>query len=64
VYGTPDKIFALQMRDDPRRPADAGEELDHATFTVTPAIVGKGIEKQFSLYKEALAEYEREPALV
>ena len=38
--------------------------LDHARFTVVPAIVGKGIEKQFSLYKEALAEYEREPALV
>src|SRR6188508_1787282 len=63
VHGTPEKIFALQMRDDVVA-LRARAMLDHARFTVVPAIVGKGIEKQFSLYKEALAEYEREPALV
>ena len=63
VYGTPEKILALQMRDDIVA-LRTRARLDHAKFAVTPAMVGEGVEKQFSLYKEALAEYEREPALV
>ena len=38
--------------------------LDHAKVSVIPAIVGDGVVKQFAMFKEALAEYEREPALV
>ena len=63
VYGEPEKIFAFQMRDD-LVSLRTRALLDHAKFSVIPAIVGEGVEKQFTLYKEALADYEREPALV
>ncbi len=63
VYGTPEKILALQMRDD-LIALRTRATLDHAKVSVIPAIVGDGVEKQFSIFKEALAEYEREPALV
>ena len=63
VYGQPDKIFALQMRQD-LVALRARAILDHATFTVTPAIAGEGVHTHFALTKDALAEYVREPALV
>ena len=63
VYGTPEKLFALQMRDD-LVALRMRATLDHARFSVIPAIVGKDVEKQFEIFKEALAEYEHEPALV
>ena len=63
VYGQPEKIFALQMRED-LIALRTRALIDHAKFSVIPAVVGEGIEKQFSQYKDALAEYEREPALV
>lgn len=63
VYGKPETLFALQMRED-LIALRARAMLDHAKFSVIPAIAGEGIEKQFLLHKEALAEYEREPALV
>jgi len=63
VYGRPEKIMALQMRQD-LVSLQTRAMIENAKFSVIPAIVGDGIEKQFSLYKEALAEYEREPALV
>ena len=63
VYGKPEKIFALQMRDEVVA-LRTRAMLDHAKFSVIPAIVGESVEKQFTLYKEALVEYEREPALV
>jgi hypothetical protein len=63
VYGTPEKLFALQMRDD-LVALRTRASLDHAKFSVIPATVGKGVEKQYAVFKEALREYEREPALV
>jgi hypothetical protein len=63
VYGTPEKLAALQMRDD-LVALRTRASLDHAKFSVIPAIVGEGVEKQYAIFKEALAEYEREPALV
>lgn len=63
VYGTPEKLAALQMRDD-LVALRTRAMLDHAKFSVIPAIVGEGVEKQYAIFKEALAEYEREPALV
>jgi hypothetical protein len=63
VYGTPEKILALQMQED-LIGLRTRAMLDHAKFSVIPAIVGEGIERQFSLNKTALTEYEREPALV
>ena len=55
--------FALQMRDD-LVALRARAVLDHAKVSIIPAIVGEGVEKQFAIFKEALAEYEREPTLV
>ena len=63
VYGTPEKLFAMQMRDD-LVALRARAMLDHAKVSIIPAIVGEGLEKQFAIFKEALAEYEREPTLV
>ena len=63
VYGTPEKLFALQARDD-LLALRARAMLDHAKISVIPAVVGEGVEKQFAMIKEALAEYERQPALV
>ena len=63
VYGTPEKLFALQTRDD-LVALRTRAMLDHAKVSVIPAIVGEGVAKQFAAFGEALAEYEREPALV
>lgn len=63
VYGTPEKLAALQMRDD-LVALRTRAMLDHAKFSVIPAIVGEGVEKQYAIFKAAFAEYEREPALV
>lgn len=63
VYGTPEKLALLEMREE-LIALRARATLDHAHFLVIPAITGKGVEKQFALFKEAIAEYEREPALV
>lgn len=63
VYGTPEKLFALQMREDIVA-LRARAMLDHAKFSVIPAITGEDVDKQFLLYKEAISEYKREPALV
>lgn len=63
VFGEPEKILAFQMREDILA-LQTRSMLNFAKFSVIPAIRGEGIQKQFSLYKEALAEYEREPALV
>ena len=63
VYGIPEKIFAFQMREDIVA-LRTRVTLDNAKFSIIPAIAGDGIEKQLLLYKEALAEYEREPVLV
>jgi hypothetical protein len=38
--------------------------MDHAFFIVVPAVVGEGVEREYSLYEEIVHEYEREPALV
>jgi hypothetical protein len=63
IYGTPEKLFALQMRAD-LIALRTRAMIDHATVSVIPATVGKGVEKQFAMFQEALAEYEREPVLV
>jgi hypothetical protein len=63
VYGAPEKLFALQMRED-LIALRAHAMLDHAKFSVIPAIVGEGVEKQLSLSREAITEYGREPVLV
>ena len=62
VYGTPEKLLALQARDD-LVALRTRAMLDHAKVSVIPATIGKGVEKQFEMFKEALAEYEHEPAL-
>ena len=63
VYGTPERIAGLQMRED-FVALRARASLDHARFSVIPAITGEEVERQFKLYEEALAEYEHEPAVV
>ena len=63
VYGTPEKLFALQLREDVLA-LRTRAMLDHTKLSVIPAIVGEGVEKQYGLLKEALAEYERQPVLV
>ena len=61
VYGTPEKLFAMQQRDD-LVALRTRAMLDHAKVSIIPATVGEGVEKQFAIFKEALAEYE--PTLV
>jgi hypothetical protein len=63
VYGTPEKLALLPMRKELEL-LRTRAMMDHAVFTVVPAIVGEGIERQFSLFEEVVREYEREPALV
>lgn len=63
VYGAPEKLAALQMRPD-LVALRTRAMLDHAKFSVIPAIIGEEVAKQYAIVKEALAEYEREPALV
>jgi hypothetical protein len=63
VHAPPDKLVTLWMRDDLNRLA-AKAKLDHAKFGVIWATTGEGVQKQFSLTMDAIAEYEREPALV
>ncbi len=63
VYGAPEKLASLPLREE-LVALRTRAMLDHAKFSVIPAITGEGVKRQFSLMKEALAEYEREPALV
>lgn len=63
VYGTPEKLAALRMRDDLRE-LRLRATLDHASFSVIEAIVGEGVTRQYAMFDEVVAEYKREPALV
>jgi hypothetical protein len=63
VYGTPEKLALLPMRKE-LEVLRAKAMMDHAFFTVIPAVLGEGVERQYALYEEILHEYEREPALV
>lgn len=63
VYGTPEKLALLPMRKE-LEVLRTKAMMDHAFFTVIPAVLGEGVERQYALYEEALHEYEREPALV
>ncbi|HEU6446388.1 MAG TPA: hypothetical protein VFL61_15145 [Gaiellaceae bacterium] len=63
VFGSPEKLAALRMREDLRR-LQTRAALDHAKFSVIWATVGVGVEREFSLVEEAISEYERQPALV
>lgn len=63
VYGSPDKLAALPMREDLHR-LQTRAALDHAKFSVIWATTGDGVEREFTLLEEALPKYERQPALV
>jgi hypothetical protein len=63
VHGAPEKLAALQMREDLHR-LQTRAMLDHAKFSVIWAITRDGVERELSLVAESLSEYEREPALV
>jgi hypothetical protein len=63
VYGTPEKLAALPIREDLRR-LRTRATLDHAKFSVIWATTGEDVAHEYSLSEEALSEYEREPALV
>ncbi len=63
VYGEPEKLAALPMRDDLHR-LRTRAMLDHTRFSVIFATVGEGVERELTLSREILSEYIREPALV
>ncbi len=62
VYGTPEKLSQLLWRDELVR-LRTRAILDHAKFSVIWAMAGDAAEREVSAWGEALAEYEREPAL-
>jgi len=63
VFGSPEKLALLPMRKELEL-LRMKATMDHAFFTIVPAFVGEGVERQISLYEEVIKEYEREPALV
>ena len=63
VYGKPEKLAALPMREDLHR-LRMRAMLDHAKFSVIPATVGEGVEHELELMHEIVSEYSREPVLV
>jgi hypothetical protein len=63
VFGAPEKLAVLPMRKE-LEALRMRAMMEHATFMVVPAVLGEGVERQFSLYEEVIREYEREPALV
>ena len=56
VYGSPEKLAALPMRDDLHR-LQSRARLDHAKFSVIWATVGDGVEREYMLFDEAIEEY-------
>jgi hypothetical protein len=63
VFGTPEKLALLPMRKELEL-LRTKAMLDHSFFIVVPAVIGEGVEREFSRYQEIIHEYEREPALV
>jgi hypothetical protein len=63
IYGEPEKLAQVRVRDDIHR-LQARAALDHAKLSVIWAVVGEGVAREFALVEEAVAELEREPALV
>lgn len=63
VYGTPEKLALLQARED-LLALRTRAILDHGKLSVIPAVIGDGVKEAYSRLEAALAEYEREPALV
>ena len=63
VYGAPEKLAALPLREDLHR-LRTRATLDHAKFSVIWATIGEGVDREFTLFDELVAEYVREPALV
>lgn len=63
VYGAPEKLAALPMREDVHR-LRLRATLDHGKFSVIQGMAGDAVERELSLLHEIVAEYEREPALV
>lgn len=63
VYGEPEKLAALPMREDLHR-LRSRAMLDHARFSVILATVGEGVTRELSLTREIVSEYIHEPALV
>ena len=61
VYGDPQRLWALTMEEE-LVSLRTRAMLDHAKFSVIPAVSGKAVEAQYDLMKEALAEYEQVPA--
>jgi hypothetical protein len=62
VYGAPEKLGFLQMREDLHR-LQLRATLDHAKFSVIWARTGEGVTREFELFDETVAEYERQPIL-
>lgn len=63
VHGTPEALTALLAREDMTR-LRAASMHDHARLMVVLATVGEGVDRQFALANETLADYDREPALI
>lgn len=63
VFGTPEKLALITMSEE-LQALRVRATMDHAFFAVVPAVAGEGVERQLSLYQEAVREYEHEPVLV
>ena len=57
VFGTPEQLAALPMREELRR-LQLRAKLDHANLSVIGAVTGEAVKRQFTLFEEAIAEYE------
>jgi len=62
VYGEPDKLATLQMRDALNR-VQMRARLDHAKFSVIWAVTGDEVKAEFELLDEVVEHYEREAQL-
>lgn len=62
IYGAPEKLAALPLREDLHR-LRMRAKLDHAKFSVIPAVTGEEVERELALLGEIVAEYSHEPAL-
>jgi hypothetical protein len=63
VHGEPEKLIALPLRADLHR-LQMRAMLDHAKFSIIPATIGEGVERELTLFHEIVAEYSREAGVV
>ncbi len=59
IYGEPDKLATLQMRDALNR-LQMRARLDHPKFSVIWAVTGDEVDSEFELFEEVAAEYEHQ----